>query len=224
MGRSPFGGGRAKLEWEVKPLGTLFDGTGTATSASWSELAGGAAQFNELATGLSTDTPYHWRARLRYDGTSTPYQQYSRWVTVPLGGWNETDLRTAAGPVDADDDGYASDLDCDDTNPGVWSIPGEAVSLLVAADKQTFSWNPPSLPGGTAESLRYDLLQSSLPNDFVAAAACAATDIAVTSAVDGTIPGLGGLLAYLVRAENACGAGSLGQNSAGTERTGLTCP
>ena len=225
MGRSPFGGGLAKLEWEVKPRGTLLDGAGTATSASWAELAGGAAQFSELVDGLSAATPYHWRARLRYEGASTPYQQFSRWITVPLNGWNETDLRTAAPPpVDADGDGYASDVDCDDGDPDVWRIPGEADSLRLAADEQTFSWEPPDPAGGTPESVRYDLLRSPVSIDFVGAGACAATDVVETSAVDGTSPAPGERLFYLVRAENACGAGSLGLDSAGSERAGRTCP
>ena len=69
----------------------MFGAVSTATSASWAELAGGAAQFSELVDGLSAATPYHWRARLRYEGASTPYQQFSRWITVPLNGWTETD-------------------------------------------------------------------------------------------------------------------------------------
>jgi hypothetical protein len=35
LGRTPFGRNSVKLEWEVKPLGTLFDGTGTGQSAAW---------------------------------------------------------------------------------------------------------------------------------------------------------------------------------------------
>ena len=116
-GSSPFGGGRAKLEWEVKPLGSLFDGQNTGISASWTALAGGTPQFNESVTALAEDTPYHWRARLRYDGTSTPYQQWSRWITMPPSGWNETDLRTS---LDADGDGHAWGVDCDDADPNNW--------------------------------------------------------------------------------------------------------
>jgi len=50
-------------------------------------------------TGLSEDTAYHWRARLRYHPVTTPFQPYSRWVTMPWNGWNEQDLRVQTDPT-----------------------------------------------------------------------------------------------------------------------------
>ncbi len=91
-GRSPFGRGQVKLEWEVKPLGTPFSGSGTYQTA-WLDSGTAGVTFNELASGLSDDTAYHWRARLRYDPVTTPFQQYGRWVTMPWNGWNEQGLR-----------------------------------------------------------------------------------------------------------------------------------
>ncbi len=99
LGRSPFGRGKVKLEWEVKPLGTPFDGTGTQQSANWLDSGTAGAAFNELVTGLSANTLYHWRVRVRYHPASKPFQQYSRWFTQPWNGWQEADLRTAAGPT-----------------------------------------------------------------------------------------------------------------------------
>jgi hypothetical protein len=94
LGRTPYGRGRVKLEWEVKPLGILFDGTGTQQSASWFDTNTPGVALNEPITGLTALTPYHWRARLLYDPATTPFQQASRWFTVPWTGWEEIDLRT----------------------------------------------------------------------------------------------------------------------------------
>ena len=96
LGRSPFGRGMVKLEWEVKPLGTPFDGLGTQQSSTWVDSGAAGAAFNELVTGLSANTVYHWRVRVRYHPATTPFQQYSRWFTQPWNGWQEADFRTAA--------------------------------------------------------------------------------------------------------------------------------
>jgi hypothetical protein len=94
LGRTPFGRSKVKLEWEVKPLGTLFDGQGIRSSSSWMDTGTAGVSLSELVTGLRSGTPYHWRVRLRYHPAISPFQQYSRWITVPWNGWNETDLRT----------------------------------------------------------------------------------------------------------------------------------
>ncbi|HET9299024.1 MAG TPA: FG-GAP-like repeat-containing protein, partial [Candidatus Polarisedimenticolaceae bacterium] len=102
LGRTPFGRGKVRLEWEVKPLGAVFDGTGTQVAAAAMDCGVTGASLVQTVSGLSPSTAYHWRARLRYDATTTPFVQRSRWVTVPWGGWNETMLRTtAAAPVAA---------------------------------------------------------------------------------------------------------------------------
>jgi uncharacterized repeat protein (TIGR01451 family) len=94
LGRSPFGRGQVKLQWEVKPLGTLFDGTGAQTSGSWMDSGTAGAALSELVTGLSQGGVYHWRTRLLYHPVTTPYQQAGRWLTVPRDGWQEADLKT----------------------------------------------------------------------------------------------------------------------------------
>jgi len=99
LGKTPFGRGKVKLEWEVKPLGTPFDGSGTGRSGTWMDTGRSGVDINELVSGLSAGTAYHWRVRLRYHPTTTPFQQHSRWLTVPWNGWSEADLRT--GPASA---------------------------------------------------------------------------------------------------------------------------
>jgi len=95
LGRSPFGRGKVKLEWEVKPLGTAFNGASTQKSAAWLDSGTAGAALNELVTGLSTGTHYHWRVRVLYHPATTPFQSYSRWFTQPWNGWQENDLLTA---------------------------------------------------------------------------------------------------------------------------------
>jgi uncharacterized repeat protein (TIGR01451 family) len=94
LGRTPFGRGRVKLQWEVKPLGILFDGTGIQQTASWMNTGVAGVQLNALVNNLTSNTAYHWRVRLHYHSASTPFQQYSRWLTTPWNGWNETRLQT----------------------------------------------------------------------------------------------------------------------------------
>jgi len=98
LGRTPFGRGQVKLEWEVKPLGTLFNGNGTYSSATWLDTGTAGAALNELVTGLTDNTAYHWRVRLRYHPATTPFQQTSRWLTQPWNGWQEKRLLTTATP------------------------------------------------------------------------------------------------------------------------------
>jgi YD repeat-containing protein len=95
LGRTPFGRGQVKLEWEVKPLGELFDGKDTGPSASWQDTGTAGVELSELVDGLARDTAYHWRVRLRYHPAGTPFQQASRWLTMPWNGWEEQDLSTS---------------------------------------------------------------------------------------------------------------------------------
>jgi hypothetical protein len=94
-GRSPYGRGKVKLEWEIKPLGQVFNGTALQSSSAWMDSRVTSAQLQSLVNGLSLATAYHWRVRIRYSQATTPFQQYSRWITMPWNGWNEEDLRTS---------------------------------------------------------------------------------------------------------------------------------
>ncbi len=95
--RTPFGRGKVKLECEVLPLGTAFNGSNTLNSATWYDTGTDGTNMSVLVSDLDADTAYHWRLRLRYHPASTPFQQHSRWITVPWNGWTEQDFRTPAG-------------------------------------------------------------------------------------------------------------------------------
>jgi hypothetical protein len=111
LGRTPFGRAKVKLEWEVKLLGELFDGSGTGQSDTWTDTGTVGVELNELVSGLSGTTVYHWRVRLLYHPATTPLQQYSRWVTMPWNGWQEADFRTSKLNADLTGDGCVNMLD-----------------------------------------------------------------------------------------------------------------
>ncbi|MBI3098437.1 MAG: VCBS repeat-containing protein [Planctomycetes bacterium] len=94
LARSPSGRARVKLQWEVKPLGTLFDLAGLGESPSWIDIGTAGTEMDQLVTGLSANTAYHWRVRLK----CSPHLEYGRWFSIGPNGWNETDVRTVNTP------------------------------------------------------------------------------------------------------------------------------
>ncbi|MDH5546946.1 MAG: tandem-95 repeat protein [Gammaproteobacteria bacterium] len=91
--RHPYGRGDHKLEWEVKPAGTPFDGTGTSLSSTWTNSGVSGGSISEAVTGLTAGAAYHWRARLVYDLATAPEQQYSRWFSPVRNAHSEIDVR-----------------------------------------------------------------------------------------------------------------------------------
>jgi hypothetical protein len=82
-----------RLEWEAEPsLGGSFDGLGIQSGAS-QVVSGSPLTFDEIVTGLSPETPYRWRARLR---TNNPLLPVSPWFSLAGDGRTETKVRTAA--------------------------------------------------------------------------------------------------------------------------------
>lgn len=133
--------------------------------------------------------------------------------------------------TDADGDGYAAaggvgcgTVDCSDAAAGVWAIPSEVLALQLES-KTSLTWIAPLAPGSFATLVRYDTLRSSSPSDFNGLGQCLeSNDGPNTTATDSATPAPGAAFYYLVRARNACAAGTLGQRSNGSERSGLTCP
>ncbi len=97
-----------------------------------------------------------------------------------------------------------------------------AENLILSPDGLTLSWDAPTDPGGN-NAVFYDVLRSGQPTDFDAGGFCVESDGLDTIALDGDVPAVGSLFHYLVRAENACGVGSLGPGD-GPERQGRACP
>lgn len=78
------GGGQGRLEVELKPVGTAFDGTGLLRSPA---VASGATAQVTVA-GLSRDRRYHWRARSVDSANAT-----SAWVSFGANAESSTDFR-----------------------------------------------------------------------------------------------------------------------------------
>jgi hypothetical protein len=96
LGRTPGGRGKVKLQWEVKELGELFDGTSISESDSWYDTDTNGIEISEDVTGLSEATAYHWRVRLKYDPVTYNDGIHSRWLSIGPNGWNETDFITTS--------------------------------------------------------------------------------------------------------------------------------
>ena len=220
-GRTPFGRGRVKLEWEDKPLGTLFNGASTHVEASWMNTGVSGVALDELVAGHYQSESYHWRVRLRYHPATTPFQPRSRWLTIPWNGWQEARLRTFT--VDADDDGHRDFEDCNESAPSAWASPAETRNLRFAANRTTLNWDAPVDPGGSFTF--YDTLRTTTASDFVLGTTCVESDDANTTSSDTATPNPGQIYFYLTRADNYCpGEGTLGNESDGTPRSGRTCP
>ncbi len=94
--RSPYGREYVRLECEVKPHGTAFNGVGTsfniwAPSDPPSGTAGSFVHGTELVEGLSPGTMYKWRLRVHRD---SPFFPRSRWYAASWNGMQEADVRT----------------------------------------------------------------------------------------------------------------------------------
>jgi hypothetical protein len=135
---SPFGLGKAKLQCEVKPLGTPFDGTGLRQNPLWLPTTN---RLSYPVDGLSGNTVYHWRVRLRYNPATTPFQQYSRWFTAPSNGWQEADLRTAAPPAVTTNDATEVTATSAKLN-GTLTSRGSATSVTVSFEYGTQAAGP----------------------------------------------------------------------------------
>jgi hypothetical protein len=90
------GRGKVRLVWEVKVLGTAFNGTGLGQSSLVDTgspgSSGSAASFSESVSGLTSGTAYKWRIRTISGNVFFPR---TPWISLPYNGRSETDLRTA---------------------------------------------------------------------------------------------------------------------------------
>jgi hypothetical protein len=232
-GITPAGRGKIRLQWEVEPLGTPFDGHGLGLSPlrdTGAPAGGSAASIDGSVTGLSEGTFYHWRARIV---SADPFFPRSPWRSIPGNNVTETKLRTS-GCVDFDGDAWGGSgdpscaspvADCDDGDDESWARPGPTADLRFTS-RTTLVWSPPSSPGAVLSTLRYDTLRSGLASNFTVGDCIESIDGPNTTALDDAIPSAGSAFYYLTRARNGCpqGVGSLGTSSAGVERPGRNCP
>ena len=131
LARTPYGRGKARLEWEVRPAGTPFNGTPTGTGATLADSGISGGPLEETISNLLSGTRYHWRVRLVYDPASVPFVKRSRWVTMPWGGWNEAMLRMGAASAGRrlDDDDLQGGAGRHDRLDARQLLPGERRGL-----------------------------------------------------------------------------------------------
>ena len=145
----------------------------------------------------------------------------------------ESKLRTA-GCLDRDGDGYGALSDasclsavpeCNDGAAGYWGTPGPTINLRFTS-KTTLFWDRPTSPGAVASVLVFDTIRSSVAGNFMLGVCVESDNGPNLTAADASTPSIGEVFYYLNRAQNACpaGVGSLGTNSSGTERAGVSCP
>jgi arylsulfatase A-like enzyme len=226
-----------QVPWRTNFLTEAWDAEAVPTQPYWSGIHEGNWAYSELRSG---------EVEL-YDIVTDPFQ-LSNQASNPA---NEALINSFAaklrayrptwpadvGCVDVDGDGYAppggtqchSRLDdCDDANAVAWAVPGEAgVYLdLPPPGKTTISWSAPATAGCPSTLLKYDTIRSSLAGNFTSAVCIESNDGPGTTSSDATVPAVNKAFFYLVRARNACpgGTGTLGKTSAGTTRTGKSCP
>ena len=106
--------------------------------------------------------------------------------------------------------------------------PGEASGLTLfhtggTGGTTTLTWSPPADPG--TDPIHYDTISSSIVDDFFSrdVATCVESDGADTGSVELTDPAPNQVLYYLIRAESACGPGSVGSDSLGNVRLVREC-
>lgn len=103
------------------------------------------------------------------------------------------------------------------------SRPSEVLSEDFNNTKTRLAWDVPADPGGLLTHVLYDVIRSGSSHDFGASATCTKTNGVETFSFDYDVPAPGGIFYYQVRAENACGHGSMGSASDGTPRAGRNC-
>jgi len=97
LANTPFGKGKVRLQCEVKPLGTAFDGSTGLTTGSWTSVEPGGTTLSVTKSSLSSGTVYHWRVRLFSSPASLPLQPTcTPWISIPWNSSAEGDFRAAS--------------------------------------------------------------------------------------------------------------------------------
>ena len=127
---------------------------------------------------------------------------------------------------DADGDGHPSCDDCDPADGTVFATPGEVSGLGWAADTITLTWDS-AIPNAGSSTLHTVIRGNiaELPVGAGASEICIAGATSAASAEDASTPLFPETGTwYLGRASNACGTGTYGLESDGSERLSLSCP
>jgi hypothetical protein len=109
------------------------------------------------------------------------------------------------------------------------SVPGEVSDLIYSGNGTILSWTPPPAPfSGARDVLRKvgNVTPVSAANVDFTGGACLAgeTDQFDDIASDASLPLVNQVFFYAVRVGNACGEGTIGYFSNGTDRPAASCP
>jgi hypothetical protein len=96
LGRSAAGRARVSLQYEIEPLGSLFDGAGVVSGAAFDTGVpvvgtGSAVALMQDVGGLTPSVLHHWRVRA---ASSSPFFPRTRWFGMADNAPNEDDFRT----------------------------------------------------------------------------------------------------------------------------------
>ncbi|MDH3283113.1 MAG: hypothetical protein OEQ13_00090 [Acidobacteriota bacterium] len=136
---------------------------------------------------------------------------------------------TQLPPADGDGDGVDNNADCALRDPGAFSSPGAAGPLVAsegAGGTADLSW--PSLAGTAGPGTVFHVARGTLADLAAKGDTTGSNDLAcgllATTVSDPGLPAAGAGFYYIVRPENACGAGSWGTSSGGLDRSSPACP
>jgi hypothetical protein len=215
--------------------GTLHLGAATIPGAtySWTGPDGFASsQQNPVIAGVGAANAGTYSVTASLGGCSSPASTVDVTV-IDEGGVCAACGLCQAGTCntgDSDSDGVADGCDCAPGNASVWSIPGDANNLALthtppgAAGTTSLSWSAPAT-GGLAAAMLYDVIRSTSAADFVGAAACLESDDGPnTVATEPSAPSPGAVFYYVVRPQDACGAGVSHRDKDGNPRPAHDCP
>jgi hypothetical protein len=129
------------------------------------------------------------------------------------------------GQTNGDGDRLGDACDCAPADPGAYVVPTEIGAVFWNSNKTDFSWQLP-FPGWGSETV-YQVLRGEiedLPVIGEPSDTCLALGAPDVSATDTAAPAPEHGWWYLVRAKNACGAGTYGARTGGQVRDSVACP
>jgi hypothetical protein len=133
-----------RVQFEVKPLDTPFDGTGLVTTG-WVDPVASGATVDQVIGGLTDRTMYRWRTRVAYRLTDGAPQPYGRWIYQPYnGGLGEADFQVSDNDLPLNTPELHIDrMSADQCRLWWYPVPGALGYYLY---RDTFAYTPPVFP------------------------------------------------------------------------------